>query len=117
LSNHFREPGRKNPFRTSFGYVFQTYVGELLRNAIGVERVWPERQYDKQRKLTTDWIVRSADRAILIEVKQSGMHLEAKSFGDLERVRKDLASSIAKAVHQLFNFEEAIHSGQFPELS
>ncbi len=82
LSNHFREPGRKNPFRTSFGYVFQTYVGELLRNAIGAERVWPERQYDKQRKLTTDWIVQSADRAILIEVKQSGMHLEAKSFGD-----------------------------------
>jgi hypothetical protein len=117
LSNHFRETGRKNPFRTSFGYVFQTYVGELLRNAIGAERVWPERQYDKQRKLTTDWIVRSADRAILIEVKQSGIHLEAKSFGDLARVRKDLASSIAKAVHQLFNFEEAIHSRQFPELS
>jgi hypothetical protein len=117
LSNYFREPGRKNLFRTSFGYVFQTYVGELLKDAIGAEKVCSERQYDKDHKLTTDWIVRSADRAILIEVKQSGMHLEAKSFGDLERVRKDLASTIAKAVHQLFKFDEAIRSGLFAELS
>ena len=117
LSNYFRESGRKNPFRTSFGYVFQTYVGELLKNAIGAEKVCSERQYDKDRKLTTDWIVRSADRAILIEVKQSGMHLQAKSFGDLQRVRKDLTSTIAKAVDQLFKFEVAIRSGQFVELS
>lgn len=117
LSNYFRGSGRKNPFRTSFGYVFERYIGELLNDALGAENVWSQRRYDKQNKLTTDWIVLSRERAIFIEVKQSGIHLEAKSFGDLEQVRKDLGSTIAKAVDQLFKFEKDVHCGIFGELS
>jgi hypothetical protein len=117
LADYYREPGRKNPFRSSFGYVFQAYVGELLKSTIGTKNVLSERSYGKTGKLSPDWLVLSGNTVILIEAKQSGMYREAKSFGDLQQVRQDLTKSIAKGVKQLVTFEHDLRSGRYAELS
>jgi len=80
LSDHFQGPDKINPFRNSFGFVFQEYVGELLRDAIGKDVVFPERKYGKGNKDSTDWVIACGDRCILVEVKQSGS-ISTPSYG------------------------------------
>lgn len=119
LSDHFKGAGRRNPFRQSFGYVFQEYVGELLKDALGNDRVFPEVMYrdGKDEKLTPDWMVIDGDRCLLVEVKQSGLYLDAKMWGEIETVKEDLSKSVGGGVQQLWNFEKAARSGRHPELA
>lgn len=116
LSDHFRGEGRRNEFRRSFGRVFQEYVGVLLKDAVGPECVLPEFQYGKQNSLSPDWILVHDEQAVLIEVKQSGLFLEAKAWGDVERIKKDPARTAGSAIVQLWNFEQALRSGRFKEI-
>src|SRR2546423_178759 len=117
LADYFKGDGRKNPFRTSFGYIFERYVGELLRDALGGAAVTPERDYNRGEKLTTDWMGLQGEGAVFIEVKQSGLYLEAKTWGDLELIRRDVGRTIGQGVKQLYNFERDVHAGIYPELS
>ena len=119
LSDHFKGAGKRNPFRGSFGYVFQEYVGELLKDALSESLVVGEFKYKagKEGKLTPDWMVIEADHCLLIEVKQSGLYLEAKMWGEIETVKQDLVKSVGAGVKQLWNFEEAVRSGRHSELA
>jgi hypothetical protein len=117
LADYFMGEGKKNPFRTSFGYVFERYIGELLKESLGGEKVLAERSYDRGNKLTTDWIILQGERAIFIEVKQSGLFLEAKTWGDLESIRRDVGRTIGQGVKQLFSFERDVRTGKYAELS
>lgn len=119
LSDHFKGPGKRNAFRRSFGYVFQEYVGELLKDALGESLVLGEFKYNagKGEKLTPDWMVIDGDRCVLIEVKQAGLHLEAKMWGEIETVKEDLSKCVGAGVLQLWNFEQAVRSGRHPELA
>lgn len=117
LSKHFQGPNKKNPFREHFGHVFQEYIGELLRDALGQEAVLAERKYGREKVDSTDWILIKGDRCILIEVKQSGIFLDAKLWGDLEDIKRDLAKTVGKGLEQLWKFEQAIRSGRYKELS
>src|SRR5205807_2452791 len=117
LADHFKGDGRKNPFRSSFGYAFERYVGELLKGALGEAAVAPEKDYCGGSKQTIDWIVLQGERAIFIEVKQSGLYLEAKTWGDLEMIRRDVDRTIGQAARQLYNFERDVRAGVYPELS
>lgn len=117
LSDHFMGPDKGNPFRTSFGLVFQEYVGELLREAFGKASVLPELKYGKgkQKVDSTDWFVLKENRCILIEAKQSSIYLNAKSWGDLEAIRDDLSKTVGKGVKQLWRTEQALRSNAFKE--
>ncbi|HEX7999368.1 MAG TPA: hypothetical protein VF528_13360 [Pyrinomonadaceae bacterium] len=116
LSDYFKGSEKSNIFRTSFGYVFQEYVGALLKDAIGEKYILPELKYGKHNLDSTDWIVVQGNRGILIEVKQSGLFLNAKTWGDLESIKQDLSKTVGKGVKQLWAFEQAIHSGRHEEL-
>jgi hypothetical protein len=118
LSDQFMGQGNRNPFRQSFGFVFQEYVGELLRDALGRSNVLEERKYrvGKQEKLTPDWLIIDGDHCFLVEVKQSGLYLNAKMWGDIETVKGDLSKSIGAGVQQLWKFEQEARSDRYPEL-
>lgn len=111
LADHHRgESDGENPFRVAFGFVFQEYVGELLRRALGAEHVIAERTYREGPSdvQTVDWIVVEGDRGVLVEVKQSTLSLPAKTLGDLARARADTKKSLAKAMRQIERTEAAI---------
>lgn len=115
LSDFFARPGKRNDFRTAFGAVFQEYVGLLLRKAIGPKHILGEFEYGKMKK-TPDWIILEDQRAILIEVKQSGLYLRAKTWGELEDIKKDLSQTIGHGVKQLLTFEQDMKRGGYEEL-
>jgi len=119
LSDHFSGSGRQNLFRQSFGYVFQEYVGALLKDAVGKDHVFAEVKYrdGKDEKLTPDWMVIVGDCCLVFEVKQSGLYLNAKMWGEIETVKEDLSKSVGGGVRQLWNFEQAVLSGRYPELA
>jgi len=107
LSEYFKENNGK-PFRKTFGEVFQEYVGLLLQKAVGESNVQQEWTYGpkKNRKATPDWFVIQNGTALLIEVKQSGLYLPAKQWGQLDKIHKDLTRNIGAGVDQMWEFEE-----------
>lgn len=116
LSEFFMEDGKRNVFRTSFGYVFQEYVGNLLKNCIRNADVLSEWKYAKSQRDTSDWIVLQNKQAIFVEVKQSCLYLKAKNWADIKDVRRDLTQTIASGVKQLLSFEKDVQSRKYPEL-
>jgi len=112
LSEYFKENNGK-PFRKTFGEVFQEYVGLLLQKAVGESNVQQEWTYGpkKNRKDTPDWFVIQNGTALLIEVKQSGLYLPAKTWGQLGEIQKDLKRNIGAGVHQMWEFEEDRRKG------
>jgi hypothetical protein len=119
LSEHFKGPGKRNSFRQSFGYVFQEYVGAILKDGLRDVRVLGELKYEaaEGEKLTPDWIVIDGDRCLLIEVKQAGLYLESKLWSAIGKVKEDLSKTVGAGVRQLWNFEQAVSSGRHPELA
>lgn len=107
-------------FRNAFGYVFQEYVGLLLREALKTTgiKIKSEWSYGTKQhsKHTPDWILIRDKTAILIEVKQSCLYLEAKQWGNEEEIRKNINATIGKGVKQLWKFEQDIRSGNYEKL-
>jgi hypothetical protein len=112
LSDYFKENNKK-PFRGTFGLVFQDYVGLLLKEAVGELNVQQEKKYGPKgsNKATPDWFVIQNGTAILIEVKQSGLYLNAKKWGQLDQIQKDLTQTIGAGVRQMLEFEEDLRTG------
>ncbi|WP_445245078.1 hypothetical protein [Microcoleus sp. OTE_8_concoct_300] len=112
LSDYFKENNKK-PFRKTFGEVFQEYVGLLLKKAVGELNVQQEWRYvvKKDPKDTPDWFVIQNGTALLIEVKQSGLYLPAKTWGQLGDIKDDLKRNIGAGVHQMWKFEEDRRNG------
>ncbi|SDL30367.1 hypothetical protein SAMN05660337_2574 [Maridesulfovibrio ferrireducens] len=116
LAERYRGKKKENPFRTSFGYVFQDYVGELLKRTVPEHQVLPEFKYDKTND-SPDWLLLDGDKLVVIEVKHPILYLNAKQFGEYATVKKDLKQTIGKAAIQLYKFEEAIKSSTDIKLS
>lgn len=110
LADHFNIGKHNNPFRTAFGSVLQEYVGLLLKKAIGESNVHPEWSYGTKgrTKDTPDWFVIQNSSAVLIEVKQSGLYLDSKKWGELEIIRRDITRTIGAGVHQMWKFENDV---------
>ena len=116
LSDYFKGNTKANKFREAFGYVFQRYTGLLLEKSKQKMQVLPEWQYGKPEKRTPDWIVFEGNKAIIIEVKQSGLFLPAKTLGDIDTVKTSLSKTISQAVKQLWSFKQDIALGTYKEL-
>ena len=112
LSDYFRKDN-DNSFRNAFGLVFQEYIGLLLKKTFGEDNVKHEWKYGskKEPKDTPDWIVIQNGNAVLIEVKESGLYLPAKQWGELEEIQKNLKRNIGNGVKQMWDFEHNVESG------
>ena len=119
LIDRFRKGKRKNKFKELFGYVFQEYVGELLRFYFNTWQVIPEIRYKKGKGIfqdSADWFVMKDDKLIIIEVKQSSIFLKSKQKPSMDVIKSDLKKTIIKAVDQLSITERDIKNKNYTEL-
>jgi hypothetical protein len=118
LSDLFKENGRRNNiFRVAFGHVFQAYVGLIIKKAQKKITLLPEWKYGRPEKRTPDWIIVEGNKAVLIEVKQSGLFLPAKTTGESDVIKKSLIKTFSEAVKQLITFEGDLTSSKYDELT
>jgi hypothetical protein len=112
LTEHFKD-GNSNLFRDSFGPVFQEYVGLLFRKAVGEKNVQAEWRYGSKGfwKDTPDWFIIQNGTAVLVEVKQSGLYLNAKKWGELVQIQQDIRRNIGAGINQMWKFENDIKQG------
>ena len=108
----------KNDFKSVFGYVFQEYIGILLKAHFKKWNITSEIRYQKGKNKvdTIDWFIQRGNNLILIEVKQSSINLHAKNSGDFEIIRRNINQNIIKAIDQLVRTEEDILSNKYVEL-
>ena len=99
--DNFREEGPRNDFAATFGYVFEDYVGELLKAEYGPENVTHEPEYGgRENKRGPDWIVFDGGDLLAIECRTSRLSLKTKSLGDVKalqgELRRILVDTLAK---------------------
>jgi hypothetical protein len=119
LIDRFRKGNKGNKFKEIFGYVFQEYIGELLRYYFYSWNVIPEIRYKKGKGLfqdSADWFVTKGDKLIIIEVKQSSIFLKSKQNPSMNAIVSDLRKTIIKAINQLNVTESDIKEKKYPEL-
>jgi hypothetical protein len=114
---YYMEANGKNNFKTIFGYVFQDYVGILLKTHFKKWNITSEIKYlkDKNQVDTVDWLIQRGNNLILVEVKQSSIYLPAKNSGNIEEIKKGINQNIIKAINQLNKTEEDILSNKYEE--
>ena len=118
LSDYYRGTSGRNPFKVNFGYVFEEYVGLLLKKALTSNiKIYNDQTYGKENYLTPDWIVVQDNKALIIEVKQSGLFKFSKCYGEINQIRKDIGKTVYKAVSQLIKFDLNIISSRYQELN
>jgi len=117
LIDKYNLGGKKNEFKRVFGYVFQEYVGELLKYSLNGWSIIPEIKYKNGKNFvdSIDWFVQKEDKLILVEVKQSSVFLDAKYVSKMEDISKDLDKTLVTAVKQLVKTHAAITSKKHPE--
>ena len=116
LADFFKETSKANEFREAFGHVFQAYVGLIMKESKRELKLLPDWKYGKPEKRTPDWIILEGNKAVIIEVKQSGLFLPAKTSGDVEAIRASLLKTINEAIRQFWSFEKDLRSCHYYEL-
>src|SRR6266567_423909 len=104
LIDRFNKGGSHNKYKECFGYVFQEYIGELLRFYFKNWDVIREVRYKKGKhhfQDSVDWFVLKDDKVIMVEVKQSSIFSKSKHSPSIESVKNDLNTTIIHATKQL----------------
>lgn len=101
-----------NPFKEQFGRDFERYVGFLLEEAYGSERVIHEPVYNKEHRHGPDWLVRDGSAMLVIECTGSGLTLQAKTAAQFDQVVKDVARIYADRIDKFDEKIEALRSGR-----
>jgi hypothetical protein len=119
LIDKFNYGSAKNVFKEKYGYVFESYVGILLKEHLKEWTIVPEIRYKKGKNFidSVDWLVMKNDKLLLIEVKQSSVFLKSKMLAKLDIIKQDLKKTLIKAVKQLERTYTDIKLKSFPELS
>jgi hypothetical protein len=120
LIDRFRKGDSSNKFKELFGYVFQEYVGELLRYYFHSWDIIPEIRYKKGKghfQDSADWFVKKDNKLLMIEVKQSSIFLKSKQNPSMDVIFSDLKKTIIKAIEQLSVTERDIKEKKYPELT
>lgn len=112
LMDHFKEP-RSNPFLTFFGKeIFEEYIGMQLELFVPKKSLISEFAYGSGSDLTTDWAILDGNRLILIECKTSGLTVEAKTYGNLDKINDELKLRVIHAIEQMLTLREKINKKQ-----
>lgn len=114
LATRYQGEGGGNAFKNEFGLVLEKYVLKLVREALPAASVLGDWEYGPKakRQRTPDCIVVEGDRVTVIEVKQSALTRDAKSWGNIGEAKKALKSTLAKAVKQFVTFESDLRDGK-----
>jgi len=103
----------KETFSTYFGYLFEAYVGEILRGCLRPEKVISESDlrltYPTASGKVPDWIVLDGSIAIIIECKATRFSLVAQSTGSVDAVDNSL-KQVVSGLKQLYEFTQALKS-------
>jgi len=99
---YFESKGEQQDFRNYFGYVFQEYVGRILKGIYGAKNVHGEIPYGKHSKFI-DWWVEKDDKVYLFESKAYQFTLLSKQTGGSERIIANEVKKIAEAIEQVYN--------------
>jgi hypothetical protein len=85
-----------------FGYLFEQYVGRLLKWAFGEDNVFEEKSYrvGKNRKEGPDWIVIDGDTALLFECRSRRISLQSRVYGTQEMVADDIRKLLVDTVRR-----------------
>lgn len=119
LIDRFNKGSKNNKFKELFGYVFQEYIGELLRFYFSSWKIVSEIRYKKgpnHFQDSVDWFVIKDEKLIMIEVKQSSIFLKSKQEPSTGEIISDLRKTIIHAVNQLKITEDDIEERKYPEL-
>ncbi len=107
-------------FSERFGYVFDQFVGKLLRSVCTPEALWSAAAWEsalggKKPKNTSkigDWVYVGQNRHVLIECKSLRPSLELLTYGSDKSVG-DTRGRIASALEQLIRHDRAIQQWQW----
>lgn len=106
LMDKFRTP-TDNQFLAFFGKeIFEHYVGMLLEEHYSKVDIVKEFPYGSRhnRSLSPDWIIFENNSAILIQCKTSGLSKNARLYGDLDLIQKDLRKRVIEGINQSNKF-------------
>lgn len=117
MYNAHSTPSR-NEFSEYFGYVFENYVGVVLKNSITSEQLLSESEirklYPNTKGKVPDWVLIDGSTAILIECKATRFSRAAQAIASEDDINKSLAQ-IKKGLKQLESFMSACKN-KVPEL-
>jgi hypothetical protein len=98
---HFEKEGIQQEFRNYFGYLFQEYVGVILKGIYGDEKVHPELVYDRGKKFV-DWWVERDSKIYLFEAKANQFALASRQTGAAELIVESEIRKVAEAIEQVY---------------
>jgi hypothetical protein len=109
-------------FSERFGYVFDKFVGKLLKtvcppNSIWSMSEWAINQSDEKMKNTGkkgDWIYKGPSYNVLFECKSLRPNIELITYGS-DAAISDMVNRISAALEQLIKHNDAIQQGKWQE--
>jgi hypothetical protein len=103
----------KTEFSQYFGYIFENYVGLLIKNSITSEILFSEKDirkvYPDNKGKVPDWILIDGSTLILFECKATRFTRAAQAIASEEAIEDSLKQVIA-GLKQLFKFKSACQS-------
>jgi len=114
---HFEELIGDNFREKIFDKLFESYVGDLLKNIFGKDKVQRIENY-KNSKLEDeffDWIVEDTEHVYLIETKAYSLNLANYQTGDI--TKQVLDKIIKKPVCQMFKRIKDLESGKYNKIN
>jgi len=104
LLDAHRQP-QGNKFSDWFGYAFQQYIGILLREAFGNDKIYPE-------VAGVDWLVILGDAALALECRSGRLPKKIRSRTDrtevLEMVRRNIVDPAEKLPGKIRNVDKGV---------
>lgn len=104
LLDHFQrdDDPKNNRFSSSFGKIFQAYVGRQLKYIKDSSELLPELKYDRDNKKFVDWILKYDNEAILIEVKKNVLPQKARYLIEEDQLKESLRNTLVKGLKQCY---------------
>jgi hypothetical protein len=99
-----------------FGYLFEQYVGRILRWTFGPDKVHPEPVYRRNRQQVAgvDWTVLDGDVAILFECRSGRFTLDTNTYGRPEDISSDIRRIFGETIRKFPDKLEDIRAGRVP---
>lgn len=90
-----------NPFLAWFGLAFEQYIGTLLRDVFGGDKVYSERRYGKPEKSGPDWVVILGDTALILECRSGRLPQKIRRQADRTEVRGMVRRNIVSPAEKI----------------
>lgn len=108
------ESKKGNAFKTAFGFVFETYVGNLFEECLNSWIIKDDSIYNKSwNHGKIDFFLYKEKKLILVEVKQASLYLNATKTCNRYIIKKDLKQTLNKGVEQIIKTEQYIQEKKF----